>query len=136
VPSRKQRRRRAKLQRHEYEYVVDTEEGEVPVERLRDLEKRGGENGAKSATVPVDRRGRPIQKPTLQRVLRRTAIFAPVLLLFVYLTSGNRLSMAGVVLNTVILIAFFMPFSYLVDTMVYRMVTRRYERERGAKRGR
>jgi hypothetical protein len=136
VPSRKQRRRRAKLQRHEYEYVVDTEEGEVPVERLRDLEKRGGENGAKSATVPVDRRGRPIQKPTLQRVLRRTAIFAPVLLLFVYLTSGNRLSMAGVVLNTVILIAFFIPFSYLVDTMVYRMVTRRYERERGAKRGR
>jgi hypothetical protein len=136
VPSRKQRRRRAKLQRHEYEYVVDTEEGEVPVERLRDLEKRGGENGAKSGTVPVDRRGRPIQKPTLQRVLRRTAIFAPVLLLFVYLTSGNRLSVAGVVLNTVILIAFFIPFSYLVDTMVYRMVTRRYERERGAKRGR
>src|SRR6185312_6871767 len=38
MPSRKQRRRREKLQRHEYEYVIETEEGEViqvekPVER-------------------------------------------------------------------------------------------------------
>ena len=136
MPSRKQRRRRAKLQRHEYEYVIETEEGEVPVERLRDLEKRGRDNGSKTAAGPVDRRGRPIQKPTFERVLRRTAIFAPVLLLFVYLTSGNRLSYQGIILNTVVLIAFFIPFSYLVDTIVYRLVMRRYERDRAAKRGR
>ena len=116
--------------------MIETEEGEVPVERLRDVEKRGRDNGSKTAAGPVDRRGRPIQKPTFGRVLRRTAIFAPVLLLFVYLTSGNRLSYEGIILNTVVLIAFFIPFSYLVDTMVYRMMMRRHERDRAAKRGR
>jgi hypothetical protein len=135
VPSRKQRRRRQKLNRHEYEYVVETDEGEVPFERLRDVEKPR-ENGAKAPAGPVDRRGRPIQKPTLGRVLRRAAIFAPVLLLFVYLTSGDELTPPAVVLNAVILIAFFIPFSYLVDAMVYRMMMRRYERERAARRGR
>ena len=63
MPSRKQRRRREKLERHEYEYVVETEEGEVPVERLRDLEcaddepRAGRRPGAEPALV--DRRGRP-----------------------------------------------------------------------------
>ena len=34
MPNRKVRRRRQKLQRHEYEYVVETEEGdEVALER-------------------------------------------------------------------------------------------------------
>jgi hypothetical protein len=137
VPSRKQRRRREKLQRHEYEYVVETEEGEVPVERLRDVEKRRrGESDAGGEPALVDRRGRPVQKPTLTRVFRRAAVFAPVLLLFVYLTSGDRLTPEGIVLNTVVLVAFFIPFSYLVDTMVYRMVVRRAERDRAAKRGR
>ena len=133
MPSRKQRRRRQKLQRHEYEYVLETEDGEeVSVERLRDAESERPQR--KTEQGLVDRRGRPVQKPTLQRVFRRAAIFAPVLLLFVYLTSGDRLTPAGIVLNAVILVAFFIPFSYLVDTMVYRMVVRRHERERAAKR--
>ena len=32
--------------------------------------------------------------------------------------------------------AFFMPFSYAVDLIVYRMLLRRQERERAARRGR
>ena len=44
--------------------------------------------------------------------------------------------MVGVALNTLILVAFFIPFSYLVDTMVYRMVLRRHERDRAGRRGR
>ena len=133
MPSRKQRRRRQKLQRHEYEYVLETQDGEeVSVERLRDAESERPQR--KTEQGLVDRRVRPVQKPTLQRVFRRAAIFAPVLLLFVYLTSGDRLTPAGIVLNAVILVAFFIPFSYLVDTMVYRMVVRRHERERAAKR--
>ena len=114
--------------------MLETEDGEeVSVERLRDAEK--GERPQRTTEQGlVDRRGRPVQKPTLQRVFRRAAIFAPVLLLFVYLTSGDRLTPAGIVLNAVILVAFFIPFSYLVDTMVYRMVVRRHERERAAKR--
>ena len=43
VPSRKQRRQREKLQRHEYEYVLETDEGEeIPVESPRAAEVARG----------------------------------------------------------------------------------------------
>ena len=144
MPSRKQRRRREKLKRHEYEYVVETEDGEeVHVERLRDLTENGARRDAKTGgqrkgEVLVDRRGRPINRPSLGRVLRRAAIFAPVLFLFVYIYPGGdeRPGVTSLLLTTATLVAFFIPFSYLVDTMVYRMMIRRYERDRAAKRGR
>ena len=140
MPSRKQRRRREKLKRHEYEYVVETEDGEeLHVERLRDVEpdRNAPKTGGRPRNeVLVDRRGRPIQRPSLGRVLRRAAIFAPILFVFVYLTAQDRLSPAGMVFNTLVLVAFFIPFSYLVDTMVYRMMIRRYERDQAAKRDR
>jgi hypothetical protein len=134
MPSRKQRRRRQKLQRHEYEYVIETEEGEVPVESLRDLEAERPHDGRKDGREAslVDRRGRPLQKPTLGRVLRRAAIFGPLLVVFVYLTSGDRLSTAGVIGNTIVLLAFFIPFSYLVDVLVYRAMVRRHTRNKSA----
>ncbi len=77
MPTRKQRRRREKLQRHEYEYVVETEEGEEVVESIRELEpeerpaRRAERNGKQAGSRhkaavkgPVDRRGRPIPKPS------------------------------------------------------------------------
>lgn len=135
MPSRKQRRRREKLKRHEYEYVIENEEGEeIQVERLRDLEERDGRTDSRRGEVLVDRRGRPIQRPSLGRVLRRAAIFAPILFVFVYLTGQDQLSVTGMLLNTLILVAFFIPFSYLVDSMVYRLMIRRYERDRAEKR--
>ena len=137
MPRRKQRRRREKLQRHEYEYVVETDEGEVPVERLADVERRGAAKDGRKGSEPrlVDRRGRAIEKPSLARVRRRTAIFAPLLLVFVYVLNGDTLGPVEIVLNTLVLVAFFIPFSYLVDTMVYRLVLRRHEREQAEKRG-
>ncbi len=141
MPSRKQRRRREKLKRHEYEYVVETEDGEeIQVERLRDLDPdSAARTQAKPGTprrgeVLVDRRGRPITRPSLGRVLRRAAIFAPILFSVDYLTAQDRLTIAGMLFNTLILVAFFIPFSYLVDTMVYRLMIRRYERDKAAKR--
>ena len=131
MPSKKVRRRRAKLQRHEYEYVVETEEGEeVVVERLTSDPKK---ETAKTA-VPRDRRGREIPKPTLARVLKRTAIFAPLILIVVFLTSGQDATTAAKVYTAVMLLAFFIPFSYLVDVVVYRTLTRRQQRAE-AKRG-
>src|SRR5262245_12506977 len=124
MPSRKQRRRREKLQRHEYEYVVENEEGEeVQVERYRDAASgRTAANGSKEA-VPLDRRGRPMPKPSLQRALRRGGLLAPLILLFVYLT-GGELSPIGIVLNTFVLLAFIIPFTYLLDSVMYRSVQR------------
>jgi hypothetical protein len=139
MPSRKQRRRREKLKRHEYEYVVETEEGEVPLERLRDLDeseqadrkRNGGGSGAL-----VDRRGQPIQKPSLQRVLRRALIFTPFLFLFVYLIGGDELTLAQKIAQAAFLLVLFIPFSYLVDQFVYRMLVRRAERGRPTGRAR
>ena len=128
MPSRKQRRRREKLQRHEYEYVIETEEGEeVVVERP---EERAGKDGKKPASgSPRDRRGREIPKPSLQRVLRRTAIFAPLIAVFVWVTTPGAPTSERI--GTIaILLAFFIPFTYLVDTFMYRVFQRR-QRGRG-----
>jgi hypothetical protein len=138
MPSRKQRRKREKLQRHEYEYVIETEDGEEIVEGPRVAEARSAAANGKAEKEPtglVDRRGRPIQKPSLQRVLKRTAIFAPLIALFIVLTADG-LTVGGLIFNVLILLAFFMPFSYMVDTFVYRMLLRRHERDRAARKAR
>jgi hypothetical protein len=131
MPSRKVRRRREKLKRHEYEWVMETDEGEeVPLERPAEAAKRDGK--ARAATGPRDRRGREVPKPSMGRVLRRTAIFAPLILVFVWVTSAEEPT--GTKISTVvILLAFFIPFSYLVDVFMYRILQRRQER---AKTGR
>jgi hypothetical protein len=132
MPSRKQRRKREKLQRHEYEYVVETEDGEEVLERPPELETapRNGKP-AKAAAGPVDRHGKPIQKPSLRRVLRRTAIFAPLIAAFIYFTAPD-LTVAGLILNVVLLLAFFMPLSYVVDSFVYRSLWKRYEKSKAS----
>ena len=131
MPNRKQRRRREKLQRHEYEYVIEDEEGEeTPLERRRERQAKDGRTGARTAQAgPLDRRGRPVPKPSWQRVLRRTAIFGPLLLVVTFLT-GAELSTAQKVVNALILLAFFIPFSYMVDVLVYRALMRRHNRQR------
>ena len=133
MPSRKVRRRRDKLKRHEYEYVLETEEGdEVVVERPTAESAKDGKSTATSS--PRDRRGREIPKPTLKRVLRRTAIFAPLILVVVFLTSAKDASNAAKVYTAIMLLAFFIPFSYLVDVVMYRTLSRRQQRVRD-KRG-
>jgi len=137
VPSRKQRRKREKLQRHEYEYVLETEDGEEVIEGPRAAEVQSAANGKadKEPTGLVDRRGRPIQKPSLQRVLKRTAIFAPLIAVFILFTADG-LTTTGLIFNVALLLAFFMPFSYMVDTFVYRMLLRRHEKDRAARNAR
>jgi hypothetical protein len=125
MPSKKVRRRRAKLHRHEYEYVVETDEGdEVVLERPAPDSKKE----ATKASTPRDRRGREIPKPTFARVLKRTAIFAPLILVVVFLTSGRDSTTAAKVYTAFMLLAFFIPFSYLVDVIMYRTLTRRQQR--------
>jgi hypothetical protein len=132
MPSRKVRRRRAKLQRHEYEYVMETEEGEEIVVEAPRLEAGTDGKAAKTA-VARDRSGREIPKPSMGRVLRRTAIFAPLILIVVFLTSAEGASTASKIYTTVMLLLFFIPFSYVVDVLMYRMMTRRQQRARTSK---
>ncbi len=134
MPSRKQRRRRQKLQRHEYEYVVETEEGEeIPLERAREREPADGK--VREGKRPAgDRRGREIPKPSFQRVAKRTAIFAPLILVVVWWTSGDEVTTGGKLFTALTLLAFFIPFSYMVDVLMYRFLGRRQEQARGGRR--
>ena len=133
MPSKKVRRRRQKLQRHEYEYVLENEEGEeVPLERPPDREKRPDGPTAR-ASGPIDRRGRPVPKPTFQRSLRRTAIFAPLIYLFLYINpvGSEDVGPGAALISSLFILAFFLPFSYFVDRLIYNALVRRQERARG-----
>lgn len=134
MPSRKQRRRREKSFRHEWEYVeVDPETGEERTVAPAALkpprpERPERKPAAKQSSSGRSSTRREPQPPSWQRVWKRTALFAPLMALFIYWTqsnSKNGVSIAAVVLNTAVLIAFFGPFSYLVDSMTYRVYQKR-----------
>jgi hypothetical protein len=130
MPTRKQRRRRAKERRHEYEYVYVDEEGrEVEVEGDEVEEKRRS-NGR--APRPVTRAGRVVEPPSWSRIAKRGLLFAPLMFLTITLIDqGTSISVR--IVNTLMLLAFFLPFSYLMDRMLYRASVRRagLEKERG-----
>ncbi len=134
MATKKQRRRREKLQRHEYEYVIEDDEGEdIVVESPREAAPRAESGTPRPAKAPakvVDRRGREIQPPSWQRVLKRGAIFAPILAILIWIT-GQNLTTGAKLLNIVLLILIFLPFSYLIDVMVYRTVQRRQRKNAG-----
>jgi hypothetical protein len=126
MATKKQRRRREKLQRHEYEYVVDTEEGEEVVEAPRPA-RPGGEKGkSMPAGAVVDRRGRVIPPPSWQRVFKRAAIFGPIMFVLLF-ALGGKASTEVKIVNAIVLILIFIPFSYLTDRLIYRSVQRRQQ---------
>jgi hypothetical protein len=120
MPTRKQRRRRQKLQRHEYEEVyIDAatgEEVEVDPEERAQQKREPKARAAQKASGGRTRTGRIVQPPSWERVARRGAIFAPLMFGTVYLLApkDNR-PITGLVLQTLVLLAFFVPFSYLMD---------------------
>ena len=127
MPSRKQRRRREKLHRHEYEYVaLDDEGNELPVDPAELRQHATSSNGAGPARGQRNvRQQRTIQPPSWSRVAKRALIFFPFMLITVHLLSGDELSLVGKVLNTLVLMAFFVPFSYVMDAVMYRTYLKR-----------
>ena len=130
MPSKKQIRRQQKLKRHEYEEVYLDEEGrELDPEEAEEL--IGATASPKSARAaraqPAGRGGRTIEPPSLRRTLRRGLLFFPLMLVVVILL-GNELTLAQQIVQTVVLMAFFLPFSYFMDTMVFRSYQRRTAR--------
>ena len=133
MPTRKQRRRREKSFRHEWEYVeVDPETGEERQVDPSELKPEKTEAKAAPARAKQPQKGtrgrREPPPPSWQRVWKRTGMFAPIFALFIYWTghnSKNGVSWVSIAVSTVVLVAFFAPFSYLVDTMTYRMWAKR-----------
>jgi hypothetical protein len=128
VPSRKQRRRRQKERRHDYEYVYVDEEGhEVEVEEDDDqaaAPARTQTSGERRPAARSARAARRVDPPSWNRVGKRALFLGPVMFILINLV-GHQLSVVQRVYQTVILLALFLPFSYLMDSMLYRSYLKR-----------
>jgi hypothetical protein len=126
MPSRKQRRRRAKERRHEWEEVWVDEEGNEVEPPPEEEPSRNGKRSRAPARPSAG--GRGVQPPSWRRVAKRGLIFAPLMFLTVTFLSGE-LTVAQRLVNTAFLLAFFLPFSYAMDALMYRMHVRRGGRQ-------
>jgi hypothetical protein len=141
VPTKKQRKRRKKGQRHSYEYVwVDDEgrelevpEDEAPEESRPERPARAEKKEARK-TPTGDGRLRAPQPPSIRRVLKRGAIFAPLMYVTVYLLSPDDMTTAQMVAQTLFLLMIFLPFSYAMDAMTYRVWRKRLAKAQGGGR--
>ncbi len=129
MPTRKQRRKQRKERRHEYEFVYVDEEGhEVDVDPAELKAERSAKPARKGATrrQPSGRSRRTVQPPSFNRVLKRGLLFAPVMYLTLSLIGGGKqLTVPGRILQTAMLLAFFLPFSYVMDRLAWRTYQRR-----------
>jgi hypothetical protein len=130
VATKKQRRRREKEQRHDYEVVYVDEEGhEVEVEP--EPSARPTSRG-KSAKRGASGRQRTLDPPSWRRSIRRGLIFAPLFLGMILLLNGRGQSLAFSVINTIVLLLVFVPFSYFLDRVFYRTYQKRVARVDGS----
>lgn len=128
MPTRKQRRRRAKEQRHEYVWE-DDEGNELAPE---DAPARKGEpQSARRSTTS----GRQVSPPSWRRTLKRALVFAPIMLGTVMLLSSN-LTLGAQVTQAAFIVAIFIPFSYFLDGVFWRSHQKRAARDEHGDRGR
>jgi hypothetical protein len=129
MPSKKQRRRREKSQRHEWEYVeVDEEGNESPVEPIKPKKAVATEKakpnakGDQRANRPARPR-REVKPPSWNRALKRGALFVPFLYLF--LTALEHVDPLPAVGVAFLYSAVFIPMFFFVDRMAYRAYQRK-----------
>ena len=120
MATKKQRRRRAKEKRHDYVWV-DDEGNELDPEDVPEDKTPGPARQARGQ--------RQAQAPSWTRTLKRAAIFAPIMFGTVLLLSPH-LSTTTKITQTLLIVAIFVPFSYLVDRFLYRSFLRREARAR------
>jgi hypothetical protein len=139
MPTKKQRRKRAKTFRHEYDFVVEDEEGnEVPVEsselRAERVQRDKDRAAAKPAKTPArgGRAGREPSPPSWQRAFRRGGIMGALMLAaFLFLFKS-----APIVVRVgwgVFYAAAFVPLTYFIDRTAYRSYQKRLARTNAKK---
>jgi hypothetical protein len=133
MPSRKQRRRREKLKRHEWEDVYVDEEGrELDPEEAEIVAPGKPAKAAKAGRTQAAQRGRrSVEPPSWRRTLRRGLLFFPLMLITVFLL-GGELAVAAKIVQALVLMAFFLPFSYFMDSVLWRTHQRRLEKAAGS----
>jgi hypothetical protein len=138
VASQKQRRKRAKEKRHAYDLVEIDAEGKETVLTASELKseapaKPTTKTAARSGSKGRSGRGTP-QPPNWSRVLKRGALFAPIFLATVMLLGRGRLTVTGAIVQTIFLLAIFIPFSYFMDRLVWRSHEKRLQKAKPAGR--
>jgi hypothetical protein len=134
MPTKKQRRRRAKEHRHEYEFVAVDEDGrEIPVDPTELKPQRAARTDAKKSSPkqqPKDRRGRPIRDvkpPSWNRSAKRAGIF--VVALFVFSSFVSKTNPAVSIAIALAYGAIGVPFFYWMDRAAYNRYLRATGRE-------
>jgi hypothetical protein len=123
MAKKKQERRRAKERRHEYEEVwVDHEGNELAPDEVEAVAAAPAVKATAKKSAPPARGGRATRippQPSWRRVAKRAAIFAPLMFVTVYLI-GSKLTLTAKLFQTLVLLLFFVPFSYAMETLQYR----------------
>ena len=140
MPTRKQRRRQQKSRRHEWEYVYVDEEGEEvpvdPAELKQSKEERVQAKNGKRPTAAKQRPtrgGRVIEPPSWDRVMKRALFIGPLVVLGMLVLNRHQ-PLVNRLVPAVVLLAFFLPFSYVTDSLAYRMYRKRLDRHDGTRR--
>ena len=121
MPTRKQRRRRAKEHRHEYVWE-DAEGNELDAEDVP--VRKAGPQSQRSVSA---RTGRQAQAPSWRRTLKRGLVFAPIMFVTVMLLSSD-LTLADQLIQTAFIVAIFVPFSHFLDGVMWRSFKKREAR--------
>ena len=132
MASKKQRRRQQKLKRHEYEEVYVDEEGRVlaPEEAEELVATTEPARQSRAKAKPQQRGGRTVQPPSLRRTAKRALVFFPLMLAVIFLlpARGDATTL-GKVVNAIVLMGFFLPFSYVMDSVMWRTYQRRLAKD-------
>jgi hypothetical protein len=135
MPTRKQRRRREKLKRHEWEEVyVDEEGNELDPEEAEEIAGPATRAKTTKADEKPAARTRALEPPSLRRTLRRSLLFFPLMVLTVFLLSGDDLTTGEKILQAVFLLLIFLPFTHFMDVLLWRSYQRRLAKSADAKK--
>jgi hypothetical protein len=121
VPTRKQRRRREKTFRHEYDFVTYDEEGNEVELDPGELRKEK-DAAPKAKPAQPQRGGRPVREvppPSWRRAFRRGGLMG-IALLFLMLTLVKGSPVIPIVYALALI-----PFTYWIDRFAYRNYLRR-----------
>lgn len=129
MPSRKQRRRRDKTFRHEYETLLLDEEGnETPLAELREeREKQRADKKPAKAPAKGQRPQRALREPpapTWRRAFRRGGLMGgAIFVAFVFVLHGGSTASRAAIAS--IYAVAFIPLTYWVDRIAYRSYQKR-----------
>lgn len=136
MPSRKQRRRREKTFRHEWETVLIDEEGnerpldadELRAEReARETERAKAKPAVKKQQSPAARKVREVPPPSWERAAKRGGLMGVAMLLafvFLFRTGSVAVRVGWGVFYAIA----FVPLTYWIDRTAYRGYQRRLQK--------